>query len=70
MNINLFINSRGHHEAWWRHPAASTLPLTDIRFYHDLVRPAEQGQLESILLADQLALPDDVAHALRGWLGP
>jgi hypothetical protein len=29
LHLNLFINSRGHHEASWRHPAASPLPLTD-----------------------------------------
>jgi FMN-dependent oxidoreductase (nitrilotriacetate monooxygenase family) len=70
MHLNLFINSRGHHEAAWRHPAASPLELTDIRYYQDLARRAEQGLFDSIFLADQLALADDVAHAPRGWLEP
>jgi hypothetical protein len=30
MHLNLFIHGRGHHEAAWRHPDASPLPLTDI----------------------------------------
>jgi len=36
LHLNLFIHGRGHHEAAWRHPAASPLALTDIRYYTDL----------------------------------
>ncbi len=46
MHLNLFIHGRGHHEAAWRHPGASTLPLTDIRYYADLARKAEAGLFE------------------------
>ena len=70
MHLNLFINSRGHHEAAWRHPSASNLALTDIAYYQDLARRAERGRFDSIFLADQLALADDVARAPRGWLEP
>ena len=59
LHINLFINSRGHHEASWRHPDASPLPLTDIQYYHDLAQRAEEGLFDSIFLADQLAARDD-----------
>jgi alkanesulfonate monooxygenase SsuD/methylene tetrahydromethanopterin reductase-like flavin-dependent oxidoreductase (luciferase family) len=55
MHLNLFIQSRGHHEASWRHPAASPLPLTDIRYYQDVAQRAEAGRFDSIFLADQLA---------------
>ena len=70
IHLNLFIQSRGHHEASWRHPGASTLPLTDIRFYADCARMAEAAKFDSIFLADQLALGDDVAHAGRSDPGP
>jgi FMN-dependent oxidoreductase (nitrilotriacetate monooxygenase family) len=70
MHLNLFIHSRGHHESSWRHPAASPLPLTDIRYYQDVARRAESGLFDSIFLADQLALGDDVAGAGRSWLEP
>ena len=70
MHLNLFIQSRGHHEAAWRHPAASPLPLTDIHYYQDVARRAEAGRFDSIFLADQLALGDDVARAGRSWLEP
>ena len=69
LHLNLFIHSRGHHEASWRHPASSPLPLTDIRYYQDLAQRAEAGLFNSIFLADQLALGDDAlaggAHLAR-----
>lgn len=70
LHLNLFLHCRGHHEASWRHPAASTLPLTDIRYYQQLAQKAEAGLLDSIFLADQLALDKDVASAPRTWLEP
>lgn len=70
LHLNLFIHGRGHHEAAWRHPAASPLPLTDIRYYATLAATAERGLFDSIFLADTLAVGDDVAHAPRTWLEP
>ena len=70
LHLNLFFHSRGHHEASWRHPDASPLPLTDIRYYQDLARKAEAAKFDSIFLADQLALGDDAAQAARTWLEP
>ena len=70
LHLNLFIHSRGHHEASWRHPLASPLPLTDIRYYQDLAQRAEAGLFDSIFLADQLALGDDASQAARSWLEP
>jgi FMN-dependent oxidoreductase (nitrilotriacetate monooxygenase family) len=70
LHLNLFIHSRGHHEASWRHPDTSPLPLTDIRYYQDLARRAEANLFDSIFLADQLALGGDVAQAARTWLEP
>ena len=70
LHLNLFIHGRGHHEAAWRHPAASPLPLTDIRYYTDLARKAEAGCFDSVFLADTLAVGDDVTRAPRTWLEP
>jgi FMN-dependent oxidoreductase (nitrilotriacetate monooxygenase family) len=70
LHLNLFMHTRGHHEAAWRHPAASPLPLTDIRYYQDLARRAEAALFDSVFLADQLALAEDVAQAPRAWLEP
>ena len=70
LHLNLFIHSRGHHEASWRHPSSSPLSLTDIRYYQDLARRAEAARFDSIFLADQLALGEDAAQAARTWLEP
>src|ERR671937_623081 len=70
LHLNLFIHGRGHHEASWRHPATSPLPLTDIRYYQDLAQRAEAALFDSIFLADQLALGDDASQAARTWLEP
>jgi FMN-dependent oxidoreductase (nitrilotriacetate monooxygenase family) len=70
LHLNLFIHGRGHHEAAWRHPSASALPLTDIRYYTDLAQKAEAGCFDSIFLADTLAAGDDIASAPRIWLEP
>ena len=70
LHLNLFIHSRGHHEASWRHPATSPLPLSDIRYYQELAQQAEAGLFDSIFLADQLALAEDIAQAPRIWLEP
>ncbi len=70
MHLNLFIHGRGHHEASWRHPSASPLPLTDIRYYTDLARKAEAGLFDSVFLADSLGVGEDVVSAPRTWLEP
>ncbi len=70
MHINLFINSRGHHEAAWRHPKASPLPLTDIAYTVELAQKAEAGLLDSIFLADVLGLWNDVRATPFNWLEP
>lgn len=70
LHLNLFIHSRGHHEASWRHPDASPLSVFDIRYYQDLAAKAEAGLFDSIFLADQLALGDDIVNGPRTGLEP
>src|SRR5689334_21167493 len=70
LHLNLFISVRGPHEPAWRHPEASPLPLTDIRYDMDLARKAEAGLFDSVFLADTLAVGDDVSRAPRTWLEP
>ena len=70
MHINLFIQSRGHHEAAWRHPKSSPLPLTDIHYTVELAQKAEAGFFDSIFLADVLGLWNDVESTPFNWLEP
>src|SRR5262249_61353806 len=50
--------------------APSPLALTDIRYYQDLAQRTEAALFDSIFLADQLALGNDVSQAPRTWLEP
>lgn len=70
LRLNLFIHSRGHHEASWRHPDASPYALTDVRFYAEMAQKAEAAKIDSIFLADQLSLGEDAGQAARTWLEP
>src|SRR5262245_52953765 len=70
MHLNLFIQSRGHHEAAWRHPQASPLPLTDIRYTQELAQKAEASLFDSLFLADVLGLWNDVESTPFNWLEP
>ena len=70
LHLNLFIHSRGHHEASWRHPDASALSVFDIGYYQGLAHRAEAGLFDSIFLADQLALGDDIMSGPRTGLEP
>ncbi|MEZ5851723.1 MAG: LLM class flavin-dependent oxidoreductase [Hyphomicrobiaceae bacterium] len=70
MHINLFIQSRGHHEASWRHPGSSPLPLEDIDYTVEQARKAEAGLFDSIFLADVLGLWNDVRATPFNWLEP
>lgn len=70
LHLNLFVHSRGHHEASWRHPKATPLSVFDIAYYQDVATKAEAGLFDSIFFADQLALGDDIANGPRIGLEP
>ena len=70
MHINLFIQSRGHHEAAWRHPKAARQPITDISYSQDLARTAEAACFDSLFFADVLGLWNNVEHTPFNWLEP
>ena len=70
MHLNLFIQGRGHHEAAWRHPQSSPLPLTDIHYTMELAQKAEAHFFDAIFLADVLGLWNDVEGTPFNWLEP
>ncbi len=70
IHLNLFIHSRGHHEASWRHPESTKRPLTDLRYYVDCAQKAEAACFDSVFLADVLNIPEDIDSAARIWLEP
>ena len=70
VHLNLFIHSRGHHEAAWRHQGASPYLLTDFRYYEELTKKAEAAAFDSIFLSDILSLGADIEHTPRAVLDP
>ncbi|WP_084959372.1 LLM class flavin-dependent oxidoreductase [Thermoactinospora rubra] len=70
MHLNAFLMGVGHHEAAWRHPRTEPRRVTDIRHYQQLAQTAERGKLDSVFLADGLALWGDVRHNALGGLEP
>ena len=70
LHLNLFIQSRGHHEAAWNHPDSSAALLTDVDYYVDLAQRAEAALFDSIFFADSLMLTPDAPRSGRLWLEP
>ncbi|MEU4830176.1 LLM class flavin-dependent oxidoreductase [Streptosporangium sp. NPDC023615] len=70
LHLNAFLMGVGHHEAAWRHPRTEPARLNDVRHYQRLARVAERGRLDSVFLADGLALHGDVRHNALGGLEP
>ncbi|MFI6597829.1 LLM class flavin-dependent oxidoreductase [Nonomuraea sp. NPDC050536] len=70
MHLNAFLMGVGHHEAAWRHPLTEPSRITDIGHFQELARIAERGKLDSVFLADGLALWGNVKHNALGGLEP
>ncbi|MFD0887781.1 LLM class flavin-dependent oxidoreductase [Streptosporangium algeriense] len=70
LHLNAFLMGVGHHEAAWRHPRTDPGLIADVRHYQELARIAERGRLDSVFLADGLALWGNVRHNALGGLEP
>lgn len=63
LHLNAFIMPNGHHEAAWRHPSTNPQGALTLQHYVDIARTAERGLLDSVFLADGVALmTDNVRH--------
>jgi FMN-dependent oxidoreductase (nitrilotriacetate monooxygenase family) len=60
----------GHHDAAWRHPATTPERVTDLQYFQELARTAERGLLDSVFLADGLALWGNVRYNALGGFEP
>ncbi|MBE1579067.1 LLM class flavin-dependent oxidoreductase [Amycolatopsis roodepoortensis] len=56
LHLNAFVMPNGHHEAAWRHPSTDPHRAATLRHYVDIARTAERGKLDSLFLADGVAL--------------
>lgn len=69
LHLNAFVMGVGHHEAAWRLPRTNPRDVTDLAHYAHIARVAEAGKLDSLFLADGLAL-GKVEHNAVGGLEP
>ncbi|MGP3926877.1 LLM class flavin-dependent oxidoreductase [Streptomyces sp. 8N616] len=69
-HLNAFLMNAGHHDAAWRHPRTQPERVTDLRYFQHLAQTAERGRLDSVFLADGLALWGKVRHNALGGFEP
>ncbi|MCF3181526.1 LLM class flavin-dependent oxidoreductase [Streptomyces polychromogenes] len=70
LHLNAFLMNAGHHDAAWRHPAASPERVTDLAYFQELARTAERGLLDSIFFADGVALWGKARYNALGGFEP
>ncbi|MEV7413907.1 LLM class flavin-dependent oxidoreductase [Streptomyces sp. NPDC089919] len=70
LHLNAFLMNAGHHDAAWRHPRTQPERITDLSYFQDLARAAERGRLDSVFLADGVALWGKVRHNALGGFEP
>ncbi|WP_031079906.1 LLM class flavin-dependent oxidoreductase [Streptomyces sp. NRRL S-118] len=70
LHLNAFLMNAGHHDAAWRHPATTPERVTDLAYFQELARTAERGLLDSVFLADGLALWGNVRYNALGGFEP
>ncbi|WP_410604138.1 LLM class flavin-dependent oxidoreductase [Amycolatopsis sp. lyj-90] len=62
LHLNAFVMPNGHHEAAWRHPSTDPRRAATLKHYVDIARTAERGKLDSLFLADGVALWGNVRY--------
>ncbi|MFD2611322.1 LLM class flavin-dependent oxidoreductase [Paenibacillus gansuensis] len=70
MHLNVFIMNVGHHEAAWRRTDTEPRRITDLSYYAELAREAEEAKFDSLFLADGLAVSRNVKHGFQSGLEP
>ncbi|MFG2166304.1 LLM class flavin-dependent oxidoreductase [Micromonospora chersina] len=70
LHLNAFLMGVGHHEAAWRHPRTDPRRVADVTHFQELARIAERGTLDSVFLADSLAVGPAVRHNIQAVFEP
>lgn len=70
LHLNAFLHGTGHHEAAWRHPDVDPLAELDLDHYVDIAKAAERGKLDSLFLADGLAISPNITYNLHHSFEP
>lgn len=69
-HLNAFLMNAGHHDAAWRHPRTQPERITDLAYFQELARIAERGRLDSLFLADGVALWGNARYNAVGGFEP
>lgn len=69
-HLNAFLMNAGHHDAAWRHPRTEPERITDLSYFQELARTAERGRLDSLFLADGVALWGNARYNAVGGFEP
>jgi FMN-dependent oxidoreductase (nitrilotriacetate monooxygenase family) len=60
LHLNAFIHGTGHHEASWRHRDVDPRAELSLEHYLTIATTAERGKLDSLFLADGLAISSNI----------
>lgn len=70
MGLNAVIFGLGSHEAGWRMPESDPLASTDLSYWIDIARRAEEGGFDALFLGDVLALQQSADRHLSDAMDP
>ncbi|WEK04608.1 MAG: LLM class flavin-dependent oxidoreductase [Candidatus Devosia phytovorans] len=70
MGLNAVIFGLGSHEAGWRMPESNALASTDLDYWIDTARRAENGGFDALFLGDVLALQQSADRHLSDAMDP
>lgn len=70
MGLNAVIFGLGSHEAGWRMPESNALASTDLDYWIDIARRAEDGGFDALFLGDVLALQQTADRHLSDTMDP
>ena len=70
LHLNAFLHGTGHHEAAWRHPGVDPWAEQGIEHYVNIARTAERGKLDSLFLADGLAISSNITYNVHHSFEP
>ena len=70
MGLNAVIFGLGSHEAGWRMPESNAFASTDLDYWIDIARRAEDGGFDALFLGDVLALQQSADRHLSDAMDP
>jgi N-acetyl-S-(2-succino)cysteine monooxygenase len=70
MGLNAVIFGLGSHEAGWRMPESNAFASTDLDYWIDIARRAEDGGFDALFLGDVLALQQGADRHLSDAMDP